>query len=907
MNSKYVIFAIATLLVLSSTSMAVATTGTYLQGKHISDGGPLVNTVTISVLTTESANELAITSGQSQAVEWTFSYAAYTSIAGSPGVIQGSTPTYESVYIAFNYLKFPGNSVNFRRAILDLISYSYVQATILSGVEGTATADMLPCSLDAGACPNVGTGTAAYYQTSTGNLTAAAAELCEVNGGHSLEAKIGGIMYSGASCITQVATSGYTSIQGWYCQAANGTACASTGAVFAPVLIGRLTLYRNDLAGYLVTQAGSIGLTISNTNVNGEGAVADCYDPNGEEVVTPGAYQNTGYNSAPTTNATLIQADTCDMYTVGSVGSVAFVGFTDAVNSQFAGTTENTGNYYSSTGFHGAADSQCPVATCPSYVETTTSNLDYLSNEILYATSLGAANTAAKSFDTAFALQVPLVYAYYLNALFADSANGWTGFANVTTIGPNELGGAWYTIINAHQCGSSSCTIGSGPGQAPLGGNFNYTLEAVSDVSGLNPAYNTPWVWQFDVEQLVYDTALITPAAEFNKVNDFINYYTVGNTTTLESSFTLGGAGSEGAGWYYFQEPCGTNILTCQAHAFETPGSEQTGHIAPTMYSNGEEVTFTLKSGIYFSDGIQVTAKDWVFSLDFLNVAESPNYPDSASPYSGEMAGPLGLIAAHYSGQTVTFYIGSQSIWSYGDLVVPILPEHIWANYFNADHTSTFAFGAVDVSLPYAFGANAYSTAGKPHPSSSSWVQYLNNLMIGSGAFILNSWSDLAGTGNLTRNDFYFNTNSTALAAFSSVAALGTYTWTGNLTIPIYNPTSSPIVCANGNIAAFATGECQVEHTTGVGWAAVGAGKLKVYNSVGTLVRNLPITANHIAATYSGSVPTGLATLTGHSCPHASATCYTLPAGVYKLVLQTTYAFHGQTRTWYQVYGLTVS
>jgi len=81
---------------------------------------------------------------------------------------------------------------------------------------------------------------------------------------------------------------------------------------------------------------------------------------------------------------------------------------------------------------------------------------------------------------------------------------------------------------------------------------------------------------------------------------------------------------------------------------------------------------------------------------------------------------------------------------------------------------------------------------------------------------------------------------------------------------------------------------------------------VKVYSADGlTLERNLKLTKNVLTGQYSFTLPASyqFARLNGAACTLPSATCYKMPGGTYYAVLQTTYSFHGQVRTWYQIFG----
>lgn len=959
MISKYIVFATAILLTLSSVSMVTATLGTYTPPTSVGMSGPLVNQVIFSICGDEASCSGSLIGGNIQAPEWTFSIGAYTSMCPPPQgtgthpeILCGQTISYSWFGLAFNFWKFPGNNVNFRRAIQFLQDYGYIQSTILQGVEGYAANAPTYCGAYVSACNP--TPMTTHYGTAQ-NLVAAGQELEMVNGGTAATTLF---CNNGA---THPCAGSYNAGSTW----CTGNYCTMGGTPFAPNLYYRTTLYRNLWGAAMINWGSQIGLTFNGHLTTGGGVGAVCFNPNAAEIpTTPGSYiatgANAGYNTDPVANMTAVAADNCDMYTFGFISSAPILnGLLESYNSQFAGTTTNTGNAYDDPAFTSAADAVAAYATPTAH--TTINNLDYTTNKVLYAADAPTAYTWAQSFMNAYALSLPNVFGYYLSTLYADNSNGWTGFANVPVTGPDELGGLYYTFLNVHPCGSATCTIdGSAANGGYIGGNFQYALEMVGDQSGLNPLYNGNWVWQADVFENIFDTALAIPPTHFSDVNYYVDYMTSSHSI---ASFT--GAVPTGGSMYYFQQPCAAalpaatfaaRMLACQAKSFTAPSTRQHGiGLSATAdvaaggrhITGGQVITLTLKPGIYFFDGVQVTAKDLIFSLDFFNVAASPNYPDSGSPASGVLGGALGLIAAkQVNTYTIQIYMGSASFWNLGNVVSYVMPQHIW-KYFNPDHVSTVALGTVDTTKPYGIGATAYSTQGATPPPISSWIYWLNNLEIGSGPFWLSSWNTGSGTGEIDANPYYFNPNWQAIAAQNyintgSQGAINWYSYIGSPSIikdwihwpnsgpgypvacqtapycitmtfynviPIYNP-GPPLTCGPQTpnvIGTGSTGMCQLKGTMpGVSWPASGANKLKVYNSQGVLVKSLSATKSTTTGGYTVEIPVGLSTKTGVHCTSLSATCTPLSTGSYKVVWSTTYTFHGQARVWFEIDGFSI-
>ncbi|HME18394.1 MAG TPA: hypothetical protein VKF15_01505 [Nitrososphaerales archaeon] len=922
MNSKYIVFATAILL-LTSIPFASATTGSYLlpATDNSQFKGPLAAEITFSICADTATCSGLLLGGNIQAAELPFDIGAWTSIcpppAGSGGntnILCGSVASYAWVGLSFNHQKFPGNNENFRRAIQYLQDYSFIQGTILQGLEGIAGPLPTPCAAYSGAC-NPAPMTAHYG--SVQDLVRAGQELEQVtNDGVQLFCDNAGVQCSGS----------YSTTSEW-CLGALGTGsgCGS-GTLFTPKLDYRSTLYRNLWGAAIISWAAQIGLQISGRGPEGGGAAsANCFTPNGLEIITPGVYNSgTGYNSVPTVNVTAIQADTCGMLTYGFIASgPTLEGLLLDYNGQTAGSGGvSTGNVYDNPANVSAAD---PVALFPSPTpHTTVNNLDYTTSAVEFATNTAAVNTNAQNFMQAYALQIPTVMAFYEQTLYVNSAAGWTGFVAAPVTGPNELGGLYFTGQTAHTCSATSCDLNINNTGSGLGGNLKVALEQVSDASGLNVVYGSNWAWQADVFGSIYDTAIATPPGHFTDVNYYNDYMTSAHSITTFASQTLGTGGT----WFYFQQPCANPLpaLTyptregnCQGHAGpnQTPGPLQRGiGLTPAQrtITNGEYVTMTIKPGVYFYDGVAVTANDLLFSLNWYNIAAGPNMPDQNSPATGTFAGPFGLVAAHLLSArglpcsvncpTIQIYIGSQSFWGLPSVITGVLPSHVF-KYFNADHSATSGLGTVDTSLPYGSAATAFSIQGAPHPPATSWMWYLPNLEIGSGPYYLTSWNTAGGTGVDTANPFYFNPNWQAQTGYTVLNPTNGYTITSPLIIDEYNPTFANINCGPaqpGPILPGTSGLCQITN------ALAGVSKVKVYSADGlTLERNLKLTKNVLTGQYSFTLPASsqLARLNGLSCAILSGTCYKMTAGTYYAVLQTTYAFHGQTRTWYQIFGFT--
>jgi hypothetical protein len=914
LTGKYWVLAVL-LLLLAWVPAASSTTGSYAPPADANTSGPLVSQVVFSVCTDEATCGSLLTGGSIQAAELPFSIGSWTSLCPPPqgtgansNVICGTTSSYAWVGLSFDHAKFPGNDEHFRRAMQFLQDYPYIQGTILRSVQGQTTNQPDPCFAYVAACNPVPMTT---HYGSGQNLVAAGEELEQVA---NLFCDNGGVPCVGT----------YSPTSEW-CVGGLGTG-SGCGAfkLFTPYLFYRSNLFRNYWGAAVLAWGSSIGLQIMGAGPGGGGGAANnCLGPRSEDVIAPGVYNPaTNYNSLPVWNSTAVAADYCDMLTYGFIASGPdlesdLLGY----NSQTAGTGGvSTGNVFDDQATTSPPDT---VAGYASWVpHLTVNNLDYDTNSVEFATTAAQAYGAAQDFMDAYALQIPTVIGYYLNTLYVDNANGWTSFVQAPVTGPNELAGLRYTLLNAHQCGAATCTLG-----APDGGVTGGTLSVAIDEAPACPPVE--WACEDgtpsqDVWQNVYDTPLITPPSHLADQFYYVDYLTSShNVTNLPGSRVLGIGGT----WYYFQEPCAglipawtfaARLAACQGRSgpYQAPGPLQHGiglTRSERTIQNGQVITLNFRHGLTFYDGALVFADDYVFSLNLLDVAGSPNLPDSISPTASTLAGPLGLIAARtlnaYGGPcsarcpTVQLYIGSQSFWNLADVVVPVMPAHVW-KYFNPDHVATAAFGSVDATRPFGIAASAFSTQGAPRPSATAWIYYLNNLEIGTGPYYLSSWNGGAGMGVIAANPFYFNPNWKAEANMTRLAGAST-TMTAELIIDIYNPTARNIDCgpaAPGPILPGTTGLCQMTN-------ADSGTRVNIYDASGTLWRSLRLERTRLTGAYSWTVPgpSTPATRYGAPCHQLSSTCYTMPAGQYYAVLWTGYYFRGLGRVWSQVFGFTIA
>ncbi|QQG49472.1 MAG: hypothetical protein HY247_04015 [archaeon] len=556
---------------LPSVPIAGATDGSFLSSNQVGLHGPLVDRVVISVYTSEAGMLNALSAGSIQAPEWSFSTGGYATLASQAHVIEGATVSYSYFSIAFNTLKFPGSSVHFRRAIQYMQDYSLIQSTILNGVEGVASPDVLPCAAYSGACnPMDGTNSSVKFYPF--DLDAAGQEL----------------IASGVFCGNCGAgNDSYDSSTTWWTDAAQTQA-------FSPNLWIVNDHHRYEWGSEIVNWAGQIGLQISaHTPPGRAGASANCYGPNSREVMSPGSFQGTtGANAWENTpqhvNSTQTGLDLCDMYTKADSPGPEYYYNMEQYNSQFSGTPVNMENFENQT-------------------------LNVATSHVMLAPDQQSAERWARNFAVYYSQQVPTVMGYFENQLFANNVNGWTGFAQIPTQSPNDLAGLYYSLLNVHRCGPSSCELNATGGGRP-GGTLNLALEHVADQGGLNPLYGEQWGWQTDVWRVVYDVPMLLSPDNASVVDSFLGY--------MVSSFSV----SPFSG----MTPAGKAAFDYQA----VRGLGQ--HISRRIL-NGQEIRLQFLRNITFSDGIPMTALDYLKYFDLDHFSTSQSTADTTQPLGPEL------------------------------------------------------------------------------------------------------------------------------------------------------------------------------------------------------------------------------------------------------------------------------
>lgn len=119
--------------------------------------------------------------------------------------------------------------------------------------------------------------------------------------------------------------------------------------------------------------------------------------------------------------------------------------------------------------------------------------------------------------------------------------------------------------------------------------------------------------------------------------------------------------------------------------------------------------TFTLKNGIYWQDGIEVSADDIYFT--FAEVIQSPDFKNTLLKANFD-----GVKIEEVDSRTVTFTLNAPNSFFFTSLTVGLLPKHILGDTPPAElDTSTFnenpvGTGPYKVTAPYETGSDGSST-----------------------------------------------------------------------------------------------------------------------------------------------------------------------------------------------------
>ena len=672
---------------------------------------------------------------------------------------------------------------------------------------------------------------------------------------------------------------------------------------------------RSAVALSLISSAARIGFVFDPVAIPSQDT-GEILSMSAAAVGSPGVYNpRTGQNDpAPVFEPAIVNSsdpnsvtDNWDMYTFSLTGSPDYTYQARLFNSAFVSPSPlNFLNYYNAT-------------------------MDLWSNRVLYAGTASAARHAAAQVGRFAAQEAPYVMSFYEGTRWIDNTTNWTGFATIPTQGPNTGGGFYYTSLNAH------------PSASLFGGTLRYGLQSKPNGSGLDPLYSTSSLSQTDIWQEVYTTPLVTSPIRFGQANAFINY--------LTSAYLVNSSATRGLTSYKVNGTTFTKSVGClsaaarrdprQVRAATCPVTLTTGS-GPGWFNtqsndprgtarivNGTIISLFFPNGITWSDHVPLTAYDYNYSLYAWDVSSPPSLSAELTPRTGILSGPAGLWATHVvSNNRIDIYINSSSIWNIADVNVPVLPQHVF-KWFDTNLISS-KNGAVDTTLPYESKQGDYHTgAVGTCPGAlcnlgtipeSIW--YLPNLEVGSGPFVLQSFSNFNGSGVLAANPTFFSTawrvNATfnAFAQGRDISVSAPASNVSNVGLSpvkeyIYNPTYSTFL----GVQPLANGYVPIPNATSI--CLPGQPKYLPCNHAGV---------NVTSATYKVLLNgVGNPVISGVlACAGSLGYCHvvtfnpslkawqpimptaTLARGKYEIVVTVTYNFLGTQRTWIEETGFSM-
>jgi hypothetical protein len=570
------------------------------------------------------------------------------------------------------------------------------------------------------------------------------------------------------------------------------------------------------------------------------------------------------------------------MYTYGWVASSNFeFQAGEWMNSQFYFAEIDTGYLYS------------PAA-------------DFAANQVLYSPTMAGAQTAALTSEGISQSLLPGVVFCYENYLYGNYINGWSGYAAEPSTGPNTVGGAYYTMLNAKPTGSPF-----------VGGTLNYATHNPASADGLNPIYNTNWVWQADLWSEIYDAPLATPPTAFLTPGAWMPYMVSGATTPTSTYGAAIGAFPYGntAGGVQVQDfssitISGTTLTGMPGavpnNAFCMQWDYTTGPCSVTV-TNGEAVTYTFLNNMTFTDGVPVTAADYNFSLFALDVANSPAMINAAvyTPFEGADAGPFGLIATtiNTAQNSITMYLGDQAVWNVIAVNFPVLPLHLY-QYLNLANAFAYPHN-IDISQSYAsiyashpgyfqdVGAQTCNTV----PAGCTILGGLANLEVSNGPFFLSDYNYATNpnAGVLTANINYYHTAWWDALVPNKVGPAGTITFTVTPQLFTSEPSTYTVMNAANGASGFA---CTLSLQEWSGAIPASTTNKYVGSHIGSPISaGSDISSNCAAGTFTAGTPISLAipvsTLTSNKN--------------YQVTFTMTYTYQGLSRVWYQYFGFNVA
>jgi len=789
MISKWVVFATALLLALSSAS-SIVYAAPVLTPAQTDTHGPRMYSLKFSVITGDTALKGALLGGSIQAAEWTFIVSSYNSMAASSTVSKGANVGYTTDGIAFNTLRPYINSLDFRIAMEYLTNYVFLQSLVLQGIDGSASPYMLPCTLYTGACW-AGAPTYVYNLADAANYLLKSGLVirlidgsfhCTVKNNLGTSGCTPGFTISSSSAspdyygkivgwyrhenpskliytnpghitsptqsksygATSTAPSPYTSYTEIYLPMTNGKDCSTSIAswtgtnpgsacLFTPLFYYRFDdALRSGAAKQLDSAAGMIGFTF-----NFVGEIGKEYPPSDAAVISGGTYTpgchftSTGVGAAPL-GATETGCNTMPQFDSTAVNSTTPATVRDnwdmfTYTWALSPAYVFNGEFFNSQ-FVGTSTSQF-IETLTNFVNFYNIQMDHDSDALLYAPTLGVMGAYCPSATTC-------------NANTAAKATAIDALKMLPYL-PSFYKSTLWATYNKYWGGFSN--IGS-TGPSTGMGIFYTALNACPDNSmgcshGVTPgplqncphglgtcefSYALHQAADFSGMNPLYSSNWVWQADIWSSIYD-VPLGVAPMNSRVTNAFMNWMTTSHSAAPFAGNTGSGPGWTDFQCLA--TPGS---AHHNPTLcntaqtIANGEAITFNFRQNMTWSDGFPVTAADYNYSIYVEDLAGSPTLPDAVTPFASTMAGPAGLIADHCTAYSCTMYVGSYNVWNVGLLNDIVLPQHL-LSYLNPDLIAT-GIGAIDLTKTYsaAIAGCVNSGAAIPPLPQTCWNQDMN-------------------------------------------------------------------------------------------------------------------------------------------------------------------------------------